>query len=112
MFLAIQAHLPCHFHHVVDYPGLRRDGSSAQIINQTQYFLEQTFWHANLGQLEGDIAAMTNNLGPNLHQFLPQRGQRPMRNLFRQGQSPHEVGEVVGQGMKLEANLVIAELAA
>ena len=93
-------------------PGLHRNGSSAQIINQTQYFLEQTSRHGNLGQLEGDITAMADDFGPDLHQFLPHRGQRPMRNLFGQGQCSHEVGEIVGQGMKLEANLVVAELAA
>jgi hypothetical protein len=33
-----------------------------------------------------------------------------MLHFFGQGQSPHEVGEVVGQCMKLEPNLVVAEL--
>ena len=35
-----------------------------------------------------------------------------MLHFLRQGQRPHEVGEVVGQGVKLEPNLVVAELAA
>ena len=35
-----------------------------------------------------------------------------MLHLVGQGQSPHEVGEIVGQGVKLETNLVVAELAA
>ena len=35
-----------------------------------------------------------------------------MLHLFGQGQRPHEVGEVVSQGVKLEPNLVVAELAA
>ena len=70
-FVVIRTHLFCHFHHVVDYPGLRRNGSSARIFNQTQYFLGQTSWHANPGQLEGDIAAMTNDLGSDLHQLFP-----------------------------------------
>ncbi len=35
-----------------------------------------------------------------------------MLNLLRQGQRPHEVGEIVGQGVKLEPNPVVAELAA
>ena len=35
-----------------------------------------------------------------------------MLNLLRQGQRPHEVGEIVGQGVKLEPNGIVAELAA
>ena len=34
-----------------------------------------------------------------------------MFHLLRQGQSPHEVTQIVGQGVKLEPHLVIAELA-
>jgi len=33
-------------------------------------------------------------------------------HLLRQGQCPHEVSQIVGQGVKLEPNLVVAELAA
>ena len=91
-FDVIWTHLSCYFHPAVDFLGLRRNASSSQVINQAQDLLEQASWDRNLGQLESDIAAMTNDLGPNLHQFLPQRGQRPMLNLLRQDQSPHEVG--------------------
>ena len=35
-----------------------------------------------------------------------------MLHLLRQGQRPHEVAQIVGHGMKLEAHLVVAELAA
>ncbi len=35
-----------------------------------------------------------------------------MLHFLRQGQHSHEVGEIVGQGVKLEPNLVAAELAA
>ena len=70
-FVVIRTHLSCHFHHVVDYPGLRRNGSSSQAINQAQDFLEQASWDRNLGQLESGIATMANDLGPDLHQLLP-----------------------------------------
>ena len=112
VFVVIRTHfshlVPC----AVDDPGLRRSGSSSQIIDQFQNVLEQVPWNGNLGQLESDIAAMANDLGSDLHQLLSQCRQRPMLYLFGQGQSPHEIGEVVRQGMKLEANLVVAELAA
>ncbi len=38
--------------------------------------------------------------------------QRPMLCLLRQSQRPHEVGQIVGQGVKLEPNGIVAELAA
>jgi len=91
---------------------LRRNGSSSQIINQAQDFPEQFPRHGDLGKLECDVPAMADNLGADLDKLLPQRGQRPVLDLLRQGQRPHEVGEIVGQGVKLEPNLVVAELAA
>ena len=35
-----------------------------------------------------------------------------MLHLFRQRKRPHEVGEVVGQGVKLEPNGIVTELTA
>ena len=35
-----------------------------------------------------------------------------MRHLLRHSQRPHEVGEIVGQGVKLEPDGVVAELGA
>ena len=55
---------------------------------------------------------MTDNLGSDLDQLLPDRGQRPVLDFLRQGQRAHEVGEIVGERVKLEPHLVIAELAA
>jgi hypothetical protein len=55
---------------------------------------------------------MADDLGPDLHQLFPQRGQRPVLHLLRQGQRPHEVGEIAGQGVKLQPDGVVAELAA
>jgi len=55
---------------------------------------------------------MVDDLGTDLDQFLPQRGQRPVFDLLRQCKRPHEVAQIVSQGMKLQANLVVAELAA
>ena len=58
------------------------------------------------------MATMADHLGTDLDQFLPQRGQRPMLDLLRQCQRPHEVGEIVGQGMKLKPDGVGGEGAA
>jgi hypothetical protein len=55
---------------------------------------------------------MDHNLGTDLDQLFPDRGQRSVLQLLGQGQGPHEVGEVVGQGMNLQADFIIAEPAA
>ena len=110
IFSVIQIPFSCRFLLAVDFLGLRRNGSSSQIINQGQYFLEQASWHGNLGQLESNIAAMADDLGSNLHQLFAQRGQRPVFHLLRQGQRPHEVTQIVGQGVKLEPDGVVARV--
>ena len=74
ILLAIQTCLSCRFLLAVDSLGLRRNGSSPQVINQAQDFLEQASRDGNLGQLERDVPAMAHDLGPNLDQLLPQRG--------------------------------------
>jgi hypothetical protein len=60
IFLAIQTHLSCRFHLAVDFPNPRRSGSWSQIINQAQDFREQFPRRRYLGQLEGDVAAMSD----------------------------------------------------
>ena len=111
IFLAIQTHLSCRFLLAVDSLGLHRSGSSSQIINQAQDFPEQVPRHRHLSQLERNVAAMSDNLGPDLHQLVAQRRHRPVLHLLRQSQCPHEVAQIVGQGEKLEPNGIVAELA-
>ena len=110
IFLAIQTHLSCRFLLAVDSLGLRRSGSSSQIINQAQDFPEQVPRHRHLSQLERNVAAMSDNLSPDLHQLVAQRRHRPVLHLLRQSQCPHEVAQIVGQGVKLEPNGIVAEL--
>ena len=71
IFLAIQTHLSRRSYPGVDFLGLRRNGSSSQVINQVQYFLEQASWHRHLGQLERDVATMADDHGTDLDQLLP-----------------------------------------
>ncbi len=91
----------------MDFLGLPRSGSWSQIIDPPQDFPKQVPRHGNLGQLERDIATMADNLGTDLDQLLPRRGQRPVFHFLRQRKRAHEVGEIVGQRMKLEMNLVV-----
>ena len=103
IFLAIQTHLSCRFLLAVDSLGLRRSGSSSQIINQAQDFPEPVPRHRHLSQLERNVAAMSDNLGPDLHQLVAQRRHRPVLHLLRQSQCPHEVAQIVGQGVEAGA---------
>jgi hypothetical protein len=70
IILAIQTHLSRTFHLAVDLLGLRRNGSSSQIINQAQDFPEQLPRHRHLVQLKGDVSAMADDLGSDLDQLL------------------------------------------
>jgi hypothetical protein len=88
-----------------------RDRAS-QLIDPPEDVPDQIARHRNLGHLERDVAAMSDDLGADLDQLLPDGGERPMLDLLRQCQGPHEVGEVVGERMKLEADRVVVELAA
>jgi len=54
------------FYLAVDFPGLRRNVSWSQIINQAQDFPEQFPRHRHLGQLERDVPAMADNFSSNL----------------------------------------------
>ncbi len=62
-FVVIQTHLSRRFYLAADSLGLRRSGSSSQIINQAQDFPEQFPRHGNLGQLKRDVPAMADNFG-------------------------------------------------
>jgi len=70
-FLVMQTHLSRQFLLTVYFLGLRRNGSSSQIINQAQNFLEQLPWHSNLSQLESDVTTMADDLGTDLDQLFP-----------------------------------------
>jgi hypothetical protein len=67
----------------MDFLGMRRNGSSSQIIDQAQDFLEQASRHDHLGQLERDVAAMADNRGSTLDQLLPRRGRQPRSRLLK-----------------------------
>ena len=72
---SIRTHFPRLFHLAVDFLGLRRSGSSPQIIDQAQDFPEQFPRHRDLGQLERDVPAMADYFRTDLDQLLPQRRQ-------------------------------------
>ena len=59
---------------------LRWSRSSSQPVDQPQDLLEQFLRHGDLGHLEYGVAGVAHDLGPDLHQLLPQAGQRPLRD--------------------------------
>jgi hypothetical protein len=65
--------------------------------------------HCHLGQLEHHVAAMAHDPGADLDQLLTQGRERPMLDLLGQSQCAQEVGEVVGEGVKLEPHRVVPE---
>ncbi len=73
IFSAIQTHPSCRFLPAVDFPGLRRSGSSPEIIDQAQDFPEQFSRHRHLRQLERGIATMAHDLRADLDELLAQR---------------------------------------
>ncbi len=65
----------------------------------------------NLGHLEDDVAAVADDFRADLELFAHRR-HGPVLHFLRQAQRSPEVAQIVGQGMKLKPNLVVAELAA
>ncbi len=89
-----------------------RQWSRPQPVNQAQDLGEQCSRYGDLCELECDIAAMSHNLGTDLDQLLPQRGQRPVLDLLRQRQCPQEVAEIISERMELKPDRIVAEAVA
>ena len=62
--------------------------------------------------MERNIAAMADDLGAELDQLLLEAGQRPRLHRLGHGQRAHEIAQIVGQRMELEADGVDGEGAA
>ena len=70
---------------------------------------EQRPRHGDLGHLEGDIAAVADDLRADLDQLLLQARQRPVLDRLGRRQRAQEVAEIVGERMKLEPHGVGGE---
>ncbi len=73
---------------------------------------EQLAWDRHFGHLERHVLRVLCHLGTDLHQLLPQCCERPVLHVTGQRQTAQEVGQVVGQGEQLQANLVVGKAAA
>src|SRR4051794_28500409 len=83
-----------------------RDLPWSQFVDHRQDAPEEVAWHRHLGHLEHRVARVSDDLGANLHNLLAKRGQRPAFDLIWENQRAEEVGHVVRQRMKLEADRV------
>ena len=82
----IQAHSSCGD----DAPDRRSpmpEPSWLQSVDQSRDLLEQFLRHRDLGHLEDVVAGVAHNLGADLHQLLPQAGQRPWSSANEQHDS-------------------------
>ena len=81
-------------------------------VDRAQDVGEQVARDRDLGHLEYDVATVADDLGADFDEFLAQRRQRPLLDGIGHSECAHEVAEVVGEGMKLEPDGVVTELAA
>ena len=65
--------------------------------------------NGDLGHLEGDTAAMADDLGADLDQLLLQARQRPVLDRLRRRQRAQEIAEIAGQRMQLKTDGVGGE---
>src|SRR3954471_144000 len=77
-----------------------------QAVDHLQNAAEQITRQRHLGHLEHRVAGVSDHLRANLHNLLAKRGQRPAFDLVWQHQRAEEVGQVVGQSMKLKPHRV------
>ncbi len=80
-----------------------------EVRDHSENLCEQCSRHSNLSQLKCDVAPVPHNFRPDLDQLLPNRCERPVAHFIGQGQRPHEVPKVVGEGEELEPRLVVLE---
>jgi hypothetical protein len=66
---------------------------------------EQLAWDRHFGHLEHHGLRVLCYLGTDLHELLPQCCERPVLHATGQRQTAQEIGQVVGQGEQLHANL-------
>jgi hypothetical protein len=112
-FALIKTHL-CHRgpHHSTPEPRHARAGGA-----RSRAISDRIFWNicrgtATSAQLEDRVEAVADDLGPDLDQLLAQAGQLPRLCRLGHRQRPHELAQVVGQRMELEADGVGGEGAA
>ena len=77
-------------------------GRRPKFGDQPQDVGEELSRDGDLGHLEGDIVAVSDDLGTNLDELLLQADQRPAPYRLGRCQCAQEVAEVVSESMKLE----------
>ena len=78
-----------------------------QLYNQRQNLLVPSSGNGDLGHLEGDAAAMADDLGADLGQLLFQARQRPVLDRFRRRRT-QEIAEIISERKKLDTHRGLA----
>ncbi len=84
----MQTHLACRFDVPSMSPAHAGVGLGRRSSISRRFFCRQVTGHCHLGQLKGDAAPVSDDLGTDLHQLLPQCGQWPVFDLLGQRQRP------------------------
>lgn len=80
-----------------------------QLVNLPPDLGEEVSKDGGLRELKVDAAFMVHDLGADFDQFLAQGCQRLMFSGLRQRQPSKYSSEIVGQGMELGPDLVVAK---
>src|SRR3954452_39603 len=72
--------------------------------DQRQDVRERLSWYRDFGHLAGHVSAMADDLRADLDQLFAQAGQRPHPYRLGHCQSAHEIADVIGQSMELNAH--------
>jgi hypothetical protein len=89
----------------------RCDRWQPQFGDHAQDVGEESSRNGDIGHLEGDIAAVADDLRSDLDQLFLEARQRPILNRLGRRQRAQEVTEIVGKRMKLETDGVGGERA-
>lgn len=97
---------------ISSFPLSRCHRRHSQALNCHEDVSEQFSRNRNLRHLEDYLPGVAHNLCPDLDQFLPQRGQRPVPHRAWQHRLSKKVPHVVGQDEQQQPHLIVHKVMA
>ena len=94
-------------HYAVEVTGGGRSSAISRRMSANRFLVNR-----DIGHLEGDIAAVADDLRADLDEFLLEARQRPIFDRLGRRQRAQEVAEIIGERMKLKPHGVGGERAA
>jgi hypothetical protein len=112
-FFVIETYLSCQFQRTRDKPTPHAvdttSGRNSAISRKKQDVGEERLRNGDLRHLEGDVAAVADDLRAGLDQLLLEAGQRPIFDRLGRRQRAQEVAEILSERVKLESDGVGGE---